>query len=1217
MSRPSVPFESAWVRLRAQLGAQLTLRPAFHGYLLHTLIALFTIGLLLFPSRLVFPQQPAAEPLKGELSVTTSGGYTRLVIRFSEEVEAQVRLSSSILVISFPRPVDVSVDRLNLGAADVIGAARRDPDGRAIRLALARRVIVSPMTAAEQLFVDLLPESWSGPPPSLPREVVEDLARRTREAERMNRQQQALVATRKSTLVRVRVSKLPTFTRYVFELPELTGVSNDRGKDKLTLVFAAPLRFDLADAKLDSPPAVESVDAEIGTDTAKVNFAFKDGVDIRTFREDNNYVIDVTPIESKAARNPVKEKSEEQAEATPETAPAVGPKAPETVPSASEANKATAEAPVAPAIANTETEQGQRSAQQGAAAGPPPAPPKAEGNDGGSAIAPAPVTTEPARSVAMEVLPVDPERPVAVKLTRQGDNLRLMFPFATQTPSAVFQRADMLWLVFDTAAKIDVTALNADSSSTISSADVRSTGEGQAVRLKLERPRLVGVTAEGTAWTVTIGDIVTTPSRPLSINRTIIGPTRSSITIPIDDPRRLHRFVDPDLGDTLLVVTAPAPARGFLKTQEFVELRALASTHGIAVEMLADDLSAELSVDKIVLRRPSGLTLSNAGSIGRRTDMSRAVVFDSQLWGSDRQANFIDRQVNLIRAAAEAPPGKRSMHRLDLARFYLSHQMFVEAKAVLDVVVADDRPTAEDPTALVLRAVANLMFERVEAALKDLSNPYVGNQQDAQLWRALAYARQGKWAEAREGFRGVEGAMGTLPIELQLAALKDSLRVSIEVGDYASATRRLNDIEMVGVPSDLEPAILVLTGRLEEGLGRKEDALASYGAAAASPNRPAASQARLRELMLRFALGSAKKADVIGELESLTATWRGDETEIEALQYLAQFYTEEMRYRDAFNVMRMAIVANPNSDMTRRIQDRAAATFDALFLVGKGDNIPAIDALSMFYDFRDLVPVGRRGDEMIRRLADRLVSVDLLDQAAELLQHQVDNRLQGAARAQVATKLAVVYLLNHKPDFAQAVLRATRTADLSNEVRNQRLLIEARALSDIGRHDLALEIVGNLESREAVRLRSDVLWAARRWQRSAEQIELLYGDRWKVFDPLSDVERIDVLRAGIGYALGNDAIGIARLKEKYAAKMAEGPDRRAFEVITGGYGTNSAEFRDVVRTVASVDTLENFLRDLRTRFPEMSTLPPSEAVQPVAGEQAPPAKPAVTGTPPA
>ena len=157
----------------------------------------------------------------------------------------------------------------------------------------------------------------------------------------------------------------------------------------------------------------------------------------------------------------------------------------------------------------------------------------------------------------------------------------------------------------------------------------------------------------------------------------------------------------------------------------------------------------------------------------------------------------------------------------------------------------------------------------------------------------------------------------------------------------------------------------------------------------------------------------------------------------------------------------------------------------------------------------------------------------------------------------------MVYLINRKPERAQAVLRATRTADLSNELRIQRLMIEARALSDIGRHDLALEVIASLEGREALRLRSDIYWAARRWQKAAEQIELLYGDRWKSFEPLSDVERADILRAGVGYALAEDKLGIARLREKYAAKMAEGPDGRAFDVVTGGLGPNSAEFREV------------------------------------------------------
>jgi hypothetical protein len=235
---------------------------------------------------------------------------------------------------------------------------------------------------------------------------------------------------------------------------------------------------------------------------------------------------------------------------------------------------------------------------------------------------------------------------------------------------------------------------------------------------------------------------------------------------------------------------------------------------------------------------------------------------------------------------------------------------------------------------------------------------------------------------------------------------------------------------------------------------------------------------------------------------------------------------------------------------------------------------------------------------MIRKLAERLVSVDLLDQGAELLQYQVDNRLQGAARAQVATRLAVVYLMNQRPDKAQAVLRATRTADLANEIRVPRLMIEARALSDIGRHEFALEVIAGLEGRETLRLRSDIHWASRQWQKAAEHIELLYGDRWKSFEPLTDAERADMLRAGVAYSLAEDKLGTARLRDKYAAKMAEGPDGRAFDVVTGGLGSSSPEFREVARIVASGDTLSGFLRELKTRYPEMQGLLPEAAAAP-------------------
>ena len=1149
-------------------------------------IAVLLQALLLF---VMAAMRPAlADPIKADITVNTSGGYARIVFRFGEEIDADVRMANGILVISFKTKVSAPVDRLSTNAPGYVSAARSDPDGMAVRIALGRKVTVNSMMAAERLFIDLLPDSWTAAPPSLPQEVVEELAKRAREADKKQREQRAIARARPVPLARVRVAHQPTFTRYVFELPELMPVSTERSQEQVKLVFDAPVKFDLAGAKSTLPPTIESIATASDGQTASVTFGFIGKVDIRSFREDNNYVFDVMPIDGKnraelipPANPPPVAREAPEGEAAmkpPLTVPA------KAAPIASAAPAAPPAAPPAPAPI--------------LATPPSVAPPAAQPMLAPPADQPATTTSPPVppdSPRADMVQPANPDGPVVVGLRRQGENLKLSFPFAAPTPAAVFRRADTLWLVFDSAAKIDLAALAKDGTHTIRAATISPSRDGQVVRIALERPRLTSFAEDGSSWTVTIGEVVLEPTRQLNIVRNTTSSPRATAIVPFDEPRTLHRLDDPEVGDTLFVVTALGPARGFLKQQDFVEFRALASTHGIVIQPLADDLTVDVGADKVVLGRPSGLTMSAGGPTNKRTGGFRPLVFDAQLWGFDQEADFTDRQMKLFNAAAAAPDTKRTVPRLELARFYLARDMYAEAKAVLDVALGDERPSAEDTTGIVMHAVANIMLSRTDEALKDLANPLVTGQSDTQLWRGVAYTRQGKWAEAREAFRTMESALATLPIELQRLVLRDAVRASVEARDFATAASQLNELDQVGLPPGLAPVVAVLNGKLAEALGRNEDALAAYRAAAESTNRPAAAQGRLREIVLRYQLGDLQRSDVISDLEALTAAWRGDETEIEALQILARLYTEETRYRDAFHVMRTALKAHPNSEMTRRIQDEAAASFDTLFLAGRGDAMPAIDALSLFYDFRELTPIGRRGDEMIRRMTDRLVSVDLLDQATELLQHQVDHRLQGAARAQVATRLAVIYLMNRKPDRAIAALNTTRTAELSNELRNQRLLLEARALSDTGRHDVALEIIANIEERVAIRLRSDIMWAGKRWREAAEQIELLYGERWRDWQPLNDTERSDLLRAAVGYALAEDKLGLERFSGKYAAKMSEGADRRAFEIATSPQNASTADFRDVARAVAAADTLEGFLRDMRSRYPATGSFAPVNA----------------------
>ncbi|WP_375414408.1 tetratricopeptide repeat protein [uncultured Bradyrhizobium sp.] len=1140
----------------------------------------------LFLLALLFAGACRAEPVKGEAVFSAPDGYARLVIKLAEDVESDVSVAGSIVVIRFKRPVDISVDKLSEAVPGYVGSARRDPDGAAIRLSLARRVTVNAMTAGERIFVDLLPESWNGLPPNLPQEVIRELSERARAAERALRAQRAAESALKRAPVRVRASVQPTFVRFVFELPDGASVSSALNEQKLALAFNSALIFDLADAKLAAPSNIASINQKIDGESASVEVALIGDVDVHSFREDKNYIVDIgfqqseKPAPSPAAAvptAPAAKSGKPGDEAPPQRSGEIVPPTEETI-----AQQVKLEARPDPKPEPETKPRPVTPAKSAAAA---------------TKQAAVPISAPPKIVLAAAEPPVaaKPDAVDRVEARRNSDGLHLVFSFATSAPAALFRRADVVWLVFDSTRPLDLEPIRREAGSVIGDVSAMPMEKGQAIRMRLNRPQLASLTGEdrtGQNWLVTFADTMQAPSQPLAATRNISDPARANVTVALAGPGAMHRMVDPDAGDALMVVTAPPPGAGFIRQQDFVEFSLLESSHGVVIQPHSDDVAAEIASDKITLSRPGGLTLSPADAGAERASMAVRPVFDINEWRKNQADEFVKRLDALITAASGATAERRSAARLDLARFYMSRAMYPEAKGVLDLTLSEAKPGQEDLSALIVHSVASTLMGRPEQGLKDLAAPAIGANYDSQLWKALALARQGKWADAREKFKNVEFAITSLPLELQRVVITQAMRASIEVKDYSGAASRSNDLDVIGIPTELKPQISVLRGKMAEALGREKDALAEYKSAAQSADRASAMEARLLDIALRQKRDEVTQADALRDLETLSMTWRGDGLEVKALQMMARIYSDSGRYGESLAAARTATKLEPNSDLSRGAQDAAAALFAQLFLSPKGDDMPPVDALALFYEYSELTPIGRRGDEMIRRLADRLAGVDLLDQAAELLQYQVDHRLEGAARAQVAARLAMVYLMNRKPDRAIAALRTTRISDLAGELRQQRLLLEARAQSDIGRRDLGLDIISNIGGREAVRLRSDIYWAARRWRESSEQIELYYGDRWRDFKPLNPVEKGDVIRAMVGYALAEDSLGLARFREKYAALMSGETDRAAFEAASKPASSNSAEFAQIAKMAASVDTLDGFLREMKARFPDMTAKAP-------------------------
>ncbi|MGP9811573.1 tetratricopeptide repeat protein [Rhodopseudomonas sp. NSM] len=1185
------------------------------------------------------PRPASAQAVRGEVSFESAGGYGRLLFKLAEDVESDVVMAGLIVVIRFKRPVDIPIDKLADSAPNYIGSARLDPDGYAVRLALLRKFGVNPMSAGERLYIDFLPENWAGAPPGLPQDVVKALAERARAAERALRAQQARADVKKRPPIRVRASMQPTFVRYVFEVPPGVQVSSTLTDKKLTVLFNAGLNFDLADAQLAGAPNVGSIGQKIDGDGSSVDFALIGGADVRSFREDKNFIVDVSfqPQDAEpsktnssaltlpeiarleregaaaASRGPETAKPEARSEAKPDAMPApkpvvdAAPSPPVAPPKAvvisptpagpSARNDEAPAPPTAPAVAAPAVAAPATAAPAAAASGVVSETPAAAATTVRASVAPAvaeapkppslPAPETPA--VAINPAAANAARPVEAR--RSTDGLHLGFAFAAPTPAALFRRGDMMWLVLDNTTSFDLAAIRREGGGIVGDVSRVALPNGQAIRLRLDRPQLATLSDDdgsGKNWSITLADSGRGAARPLTAVRNIADPARANVSVALAGLGQIHRLTDPEAGDALTVITALPPPRGFIKRQNFVEFSLLETLHGVVIELKSDDVTVETAADAVVLSRPGGLTLSSAEPAGQAGSSAERPFFDVTQWAKDQEGRFADALDARIRTASAATGDDRLPARLDLARFYMARGLYHEAKGALDLALLGVKAGQEDAATMIGHAAASALMARPEQTLKDVANPAIASTYDAQLWKGVALARQGKWPEAREKLKSVQFAITALPLDIQREVLATAMRASLEVRDYAGAAKISSDFDLVGIPPEMKPQLAVMRGWLDEALGRDQESLKRYKEAMASTDRQAASEAKFRDVVLRSKRGEMTPEEVLPELERLSMTWRGDDLEVRTQQLLSKMYANAGRYRDSLAAARTATQLAPNSEHSRQAQDDSRALFSQLFNGNKGDDIPPIEALATFYEFRELTPIGRRGDEMIRRLADRLVAVDLLDQASELLQYQVDKRLEGAARAQVAARLAMVYLMNRKPDRAIAALHSSRIADLAGELRQQRLLLEARAQSDIGRHDLALDIITHVGGREAIRLRSDIYWASRRWRESSEQIELYLGDRWRDFTPLSQAEKSDVIRAVVGYALAEDALGLGRFREKFAPLMNDPADRAAFDIASRPAAGDTAAFAAIAKMAASVDTLEGFLREMKQRFPDAS-----------------------------
>ena len=1069
--------------------------------------------------------QPA-DAADATVSASEMNGYGRVVFSMDKGVKAQVRSTNGVIVLSFDEPLNVDIDKLVAQAPSYLSVARRDPDGRTLRFATRRTLRTNLLEAGEKLFLDLLPDNWQGLPPSLPQDVVEQLARRARDAEEQLRKTQRDRERRELKDMSVRVGTGPTFTRLIFDIGQTVPVEINREGDQLTLIFDAALRFDPASVRAMLPETVQSFQAETRAGMLRVTTMVFPRTEMRAFREDDTVIVDF-PKPAEPGRE----------------AEVVLPSLSRPAPAMDTAAKPSSAAPPAPR----------------------------------------------AQPVALRAVS-DGSQTLRPRLQKSGEGLQIEVPFLTAVPAAAFLRNDVLWMVFDTKDLIEAIPVPEDLKADVARIDVDRAAGASILRITLLNPQAVSFNPSegGQGWTASIGKTAARPTEPLLLRRGVADNGRTILSAKIPALGQIFWIDDPDTGDRLGIVTANGPAYGLSKPQSFVELTAWPTAHGLALSPRSDDVVVNVGLDEVRISRDNGLTVSLGVPEGNLStgELMKDLLLDIDFWRAASKGNARERGNELFRAAADAVKRDKTEARLKLAQFRLANGDGPEASGILKVIEQDDPAAVATKPIMLLRAIAAIETKQYKEAARILGEPSIAFEPEAILWRAVIEARNLRWTPALIGFRQSLDVLDRYPDELQLALRGLVVQAAIENQDPAFAAHQFDLYERLRSSDRDLGELALLRGRIAELLGRLPDAATSYDQATRSGHRGIETEARLKSVLLKLSDNKIDRDAAMAELETIKMMWRQGETEVRALHTLGEMYAADNRWRDAFGAARRTTEIMPDHPLSRQLHDAMAKRFEDLFLNGKANQLSKVEAIGLFYDFRNLMPISRRGDEIVRRLAERLADLDLLDQATELLQHQVDNRLGGVMRARVAARLAVLHLLNRKPAEAVLALKSSRSNDLPEDIRRGRLLLEARGLSELSRTDLALEVLSTQKGDDVDYLRADVLWRGKRWLEAGEAFEKVLGDRWQGADEFTDRERSDIMRAGVAYVLADDRLALDRLRQKFSPKMADSIDARAFLLVTSDSRARQREFRDIARSIVAEDTLADFLNIYRRRYPD-------------------------------
>ena len=1064
---------------------------------------------------------PAAT--KVETRAAVHAGFARLVfapVAGGKGVPFTATSDGATLTLHFASPVAASLDHVRQELSPYLSDLALSADGTMLTGHIVRPV--EPHAAIDgtsTYYVDLIDR----PKPS----TIGELAQQVQATPAPTAAPAAPPPAKPPAWIPVRTLLHGKDQRIVFDWPKPVHTTTSEAEGRGAITFDQPGRYDLARLSAALPPVFRPL--QLTEDGAGLSLALPAGRHLKAGQDGNRVTVDIPP---------------------PDRSPP-----PPAVP------------PPAPTFA--------------AEAAPPPAPPPVP-RVAPAVQPPASETPEITGTLGRALDQAGPNQ-LQIRYTLIDDGVSLRFEWQQPAAAAVFRRGNAVWIIFDQPQKLDFSDFQAENWPVVTAIAQQPTNTGTVLRLSAWAGFNPVVRRAGNSWIVDIKSQSQRPDAPVTAQLRAEG-TNASLIYPVLEPTSPIRMIDPDAGDVLVAVPVPQLGQGVEQTSDYPDFRAMATAQGLVFRPVADQLVIRSKPSEVEVAAPGGLSLSSEADRQALRRGLREVggLFKLADWQGASNLDFTQRRQAFQTAITAAPEPERPNARLDFAKFYFANGMAAETLGVLGVLDHDTPAVGEEPVVRAMRGAAEELTGRIDAAHADLGGHDLDDRGDAELWRAMVTADQGDWPGAAAEWAKGKAALRNYPPVLRRRIALKLAEALFRAGQRDDADELAGEVLTDDPMRGERDLALVLQGRIAGQRGDVKKAMELWTQVANSTEGGLGrAQAAFALAVTKYDKGEVSRPDTIAALDRLRFVWRGDDFEALVLRKLADVYIADNDYHSGFDILRHLIQSFPDTPLARGAADQMQKYFTNLFVGQGAESVPPLRALAFYDDFKELTPPGPEGDAIIRKLADRLVSVDLLDRAAALLDNQVKTRLSGIDQARVATQLALVRLFDHKPEDAIAALDLPVAADLPAELQRQRTELRARAQAELSQPKEALKTLDGDDSQDADRLRADIYWRTGKW---AEVATLLQRN---LKPPAAD-NKLDpdtagaVINIATAMVLGNDRTGLDQLRQKYGTAMDSTQFKEDFRMLAGNAG--SGNFRTVADKVAQIGDLQSFMTAYRQRL---------------------------------